>query len=63
MHDQHFKRGGDVKKRKDQISRRIILFLCYQSIPILRFVAVIPVSPHTTLNEMPRIKLMTALLF
>ena len=49
--DQNSKRGGDVKKGKDRISRWEPFFLFYQLILMSHFVAVIPVSPDTTLKE------------
>ena len=52
---QNFKRGGDIKKRKVQISRGESLFPFLSIKTYVTFVSVIPVSPS--------IKLMTALLF
>ena len=49
--DQNFKKGGDIKKREDQISRRESFFLLYQSKLTSHFVPVIPVSPDTTLKR------------
>ena len=53
MDDQNFKRGEDVKKREEQISRRSHVFLFYQSklMSHFDFVSVIPVSPGTALKE------------
>ena len=50
--DQIFKRGGDFKKRENQISRRLSLFFSFLSIKTMsHFVPVIPVSPETALKE------------
>ena len=58
--DQNFKRGGDVKKGENQISRgEHFFFLFYQSKLLSHFVSVFP---ETTLNE-GSLKLMTVLLF
>ena len=56
--DQNFKRGEEVKKGENQISRREPFFLLYQSKLLSHF---IPVFPDTTLNERS-LKLMTVLL-
>ena len=57
--DQNFKRGGEVKKGENQISRGKLFFLLYQSKLLSHFVLVFP---DTTLNERS-LKLMTLLLF
>ena len=51
--DQNAKRGGDVKKSENQISRGILLFPFYQSklMSHFDFVSVIPVFPYTNLKE------------
>ena len=51
--DQNFKRGGDVKKTEDQISRGGVLFFFFvnQNLSHFDFVSVIPVSPNTTSKE------------
>ena len=48
--DQNFKRGGDVKKGENQISKGESFFY-YQLKPASQFVAVILVSPDTALRE------------
>ena len=51
--DQNAKRGGDVKKSENQISRGILLFPFYQSklMSHFDFVSVIPVFPYTNVKE------------
>ena len=50
--NQNFKRGEDIKKREDQISRGGgLFFLFYQSKLMSHFVHVIPVSPDITLKR------------
>ena len=53
--DQNFKRGGEVKKGENQISRGELFFLFCQSKLLSHFV---PVFPDPTLNERS-LKLMT----
>ena len=57
--NQNSKRGGEVKKEENQISRGKSCFLFYQSKLLSHFV---PVFPDTTLNERS-LKLMIVLLF
>ena len=52
LDNQNFEKGGDIKKREDQISRwRTLFFVFYQSKLMSHFVSVIPVSPDTKPKE------------
>ena len=60
--DQNFKRGGDDKKEENQISREGVLFLLIKN--YVTFCCCCSCfSRYYTQSEVPRIKLMTALLF